>query len=171
MWRMAKESKAVIPEDAKYIRLDPDAEKCMRVNSVIRWVILAAAVTAASLFFIDHTAVKTAVIAAVWIIAVIYVIIVPHMRYERYRYYIDEEAIKVTEGFLWIEEQMVPMERLHKLSTSQGPVERIFGLSEICVTTAGGDVTIKYLKEDTAEKISESLKKRINLIVRNQREN
>ena len=38
------------------------------------------------------------------------------------------------------------------------------------MTTAGGDVTIRFLDEEKAEKIAESLRNRINEIVKEQRE-
>ncbi len=38
------------------------------------------------------------------------------------------------------------------------------------VTTAGGDVTLRFLEEEKAEKIAENLQKRINEIVKEQRE-
>ena len=88
----------------------------------------------------------------------------PLVRYDRYRYCIDEEAIRVIEGFIWVSEQTVPIERLQKISRSQGPVARMFGLSTVKVTTAGGDVEIKFLTDDKADEISESLKKKINAI-------
>ena len=59
---------------------------------------------------------------------------------------------------MWINEDIVPMERLHKIQVSQGPVARIFKLSTIKVTTAGGDVNIKFLKDDEAKQIAEALK-------------
>lgn len=43
-----------------------------------------------------------------------------------------------------------------------GPLDRMFGLSKVIVTTAGGDVTIRFLENKKAEDIVETLKKRIN---------
>ena len=62
----------------------------------------------------------------------------------------------------WGQEQIVPIERLHKIAKSQGPIARIFGLSTVEVTTAGGDVNIKFLTDEKADEISETLKKKIN---------
>ena len=120
-----------------YIKLDKKAKGCMRVNAAFIWIILASAATVSMVIFWDGGIVRNLVIAACWIWATVYVIAVPTVRYERYRYCIDNESIRVIEGFMWISEQVVPIERLHKISKTQGPVARMFGLSTVKVTTAG----------------------------------
>ncbi len=93
----------------------------------------------------------------------------PYLRYHRYRYAINEECIDIEEGYLFVVRNIVPIERLHKLQTEQGPIDRIFRVAKVKVTTAGGDVTIRFLQKEKAEAIAESLKKRINQIVKEQR--
>lgn len=56
------------------------------------------------------------------------------------------------------------MERLHKLQVERGPVARAFGVANVVVTTAGGDVEINLLEDEKAEQIAENLQKRINQI-------
>lgn len=58
----------------------------------------------------------------------------------------------------------MPIERLHKISVERGSIDRIFGLGKVIVTTAGGDVTIRYLELEKAERIAEALKHRINAV-------
>ena len=65
---------------------------------------------------------------------------------------------------------IVPIERLHKLEISKGPIDQIFHVAKVTVTTAVGDVTLRFLEEEKAEKIAENLQKRINEIVKEQRE-
>ncbi|MBE5955259.1 MAG: hypothetical protein E7253_02280 [Lachnospiraceae bacterium] len=93
----------------------------------------------------------------------------PYFRYHRYRYSINEECIDIEEGYLFVKRNIVPIERLHKLQTEQGPIDRIFHVAKVKVTTAGGDVTIRFLQKEKAEAIAESLKNRINQIVAQQR--
>lgn len=88
----------------------------------------------------------------------------PPFRYLRYRYAIDEECIDIKEGYLWLEEHIVPLERLHQITMAQGPIDRIFGLTKVIVTTAGGEVTIRFLEYEKAQLIVEGLKKKINQI-------
>lgn len=101
---------------------------------------------------------------------ILYGIFAPPFRYLRYRYAIDEECIDIQEGFLWLEEHIVPIERLHQIALSQGPIDRMFGLTKVIVTTAGGEVTIRFLEYEKASSLTESLKKKINQIALSERE-
>ena len=82
----------------------------------------------------------------------------------RYRYSITDDCIDIKEGFLFIERNIVPIERLHKISIKKGPIDRMFNLSKVIVTTAGGDVTIRFLEDKKSHLISNSLKDKINKI-------
>lgn len=130
-------------------------------TTVITIAIITAILTFTSLFS------KPVVTIIFWIILGLSIadcLIGPIFRYRRYRYAIDEECIYTREGFLWITETIVPLERLHKIAMSQGPIDRCFGLSKVIVTTAGGDASINFLEYETAHSITESLKKKINTI-------
>ena len=94
----------------------------------------------------------------------------PYFRFHRYQYQITEEFIDVREGYIFVERQLVPLERLHKMQTNRGPIDRMFRVAKVTVTTAGGDVTLRFLDEEKADYIAESLSKRINQIVVEQRD-
>lgn len=98
------------------------------------------------------------------IILVFNVIISPVFRFHRYRYKIDEESIDIIEGYVFTQRNIVPIERLHKLQISQGPFDKLCNVARVKVTTAGGDVEIRFLENEKAEKITESLKQKINQI-------
>lgn len=147
----------------EYKKIGKNARNVMLVSSMIFSVISTVVLLAVWLIFGDNFP-KIVNIILLLIGAVIWVIslIEPFIRYERYRYRFTEEEIDIKEGFLFVERNVVPIERLHKISMLSGPLDRIFGLSKVIVTTAGGDVTIRFLDEKKAEEIVESLKKRIN---------
>ncbi len=153
-----------------YVKLEKNAKDCMRTSALLVLLIMLLPGTIITLFLSDAGLIRNIILAACWVLSIGYIIIVPGVRYERYRYYIDEEVIRVRQGFIFIKEEMVPMERLHKVSISQGPIARTLKLSTISVTTAGGDVKIKLLGEDTANQIAEVLKKKINDIAIMERE-
>lgn len=154
----------------EYKKLERSAKNCMRISAIIVLALIMIPATIICIWLLEVGMAGLVCLGASWVLAIAYVVIAPHMRYERYRYAIDEEAIRVRKGFLWISEDTVPMERLHKIKTSQGPIARIFKLSTINVTTAGGDVNIQFLKDDEATEITELLKKKINEIVIKERE-
>jgi len=97
-------------------------------------------------------------------------VISPYFRFHRYRYCISEECIDIKEGYLFVKRAIVPIERLHKLEMQKGPIDRMCKVAKLIVTTAGGDVTIRFVDDDKAEQIAEFLKKRINQIVIEQRD-
>lgn len=94
----------------------------------------------------------------------------PIFRFHRYRYRIAPECIEVKEGYINVTRAIVPMERLHKIETQRGPIDRMFGVTKVNVTTAGGDVTIRFLKEERAQEIADILTKHINEIAGAQKE-
>ena len=94
----------------------------------------------------------------------------PYFRFHRYRYKIDEEFIDLYEGYIFVNRNIVPLERLHKMQTIRGPIDRMFKVAKVVVTTAGGDVALRFLDEEKADFIAESLGRRINQIVVEKRE-
>ena len=110
------------------------------------------------------------IVLAVVILILINATISPYFRFHRYRYSINEESIDIKEGYLFVKRQIVPIERLHKLEMQKGPIDRICGVAKLIVTTAGGDVTIRFVDDDKVEQMAEFLKRRINQIVIEQRD-
>ena len=104
------------------------------------------------------------------VIVLLNMLLSPYFRYHRYRYSINDECIDIQEGYLFVTRHIVPIERLHKLQTQRGPIDRIFKVAKVKVTTAGGDVIIRFVDEELAEKIADTLKTRINQIVVEQRD-
>lgn len=149
----------------EFQHLNKKALYCMYTATFFTTVITIAIITAILTFTSLFS--KPVVTIIFWIILGLSIadcLIGPIFRYRRYRYAIDEECIYTREGFLWITETIVPLERLHKIAMSQGPIDRCFGLSKVIVTTAGGDASINFLEYETAHSITEALKKKINTI-------
>lgn len=151
-------------EEKKYSKISKKAIGCMLVNEVIAGIFVTA--LAIGGFVISSSGknvpfsynIVWAVVGIIWIAC----LVAPFVRYERYRYCITEEEIDIKEGFISIERNIVPIERLHKIAMEIGPIDRLFGLSKVIVTTAGGDVDIRFLQYEEAQVIVDSLKRRIN---------
>ena len=154
-------------------KLSNRAMKCMYTAAILAGVIEMAIIVAVNvLWFIpSEIAVGKIVSLILSILVILNTIISPYFRFHRYRYSINEEFIDVREGYIFVERNIVPLERLHKMQTVRGPIDRIFKVAKVVVTTAGGDVTLRFLDEEKAEYIAENLGKRINDIVVEQREN
>lgn len=158
-------------EGVKYEKLSRQALYCMYMAGVAAGAIVLAIIGAVDYFWIfpeDITAGKW-ISLALAALTLIDVAVSPYFRYNRYRYSINEECIDVTEGYIFVKRNIVPIERLHKLQTKKGPIDQMFHVAKVIVTTGGGDVTLAFLEEEKAEQIAESLRSRINEIVSEQR--
>ena len=156
----------------KYEKLSKRALGCMYVATALASVIALAVIGAVNWLWIfpkDMDMLK-AVSLALMILILFDALASPYFRYHRYRYSINEECIDIKEGYLFVKRNIVPIERLHKLQTLNGPIDQMFKVANVVVTTAGGDVTIRFLEEEKAEQIAENLRGRINEIVVSQRE-
>ena len=154
----------------KYEKLSKRALGCMYVATALASVIALAVIGAVNWLWIfpkDMDMLKAVSLALV-ILTLFDALASPYFRYHRYRYSINEECIDIKEGYLFVKRNIVPIERLHKLQTLKGPIDQMFKVAK--VTTAGGDVTIRFLEEEKAEQIAENLRGRINEIVVSQRE-
>lgn len=152
--------------------LNPKAKSCMRVAELtasIIWVIIS---------LVGYSIVKNNVdnmpdwifliLVATYVMCLAGVIITPIFRYKRYRYCINEEKIDIIEGFWFINEEIAPIERVHQIEVSQGPIDRMFGLGKVIATTAGGSVTIRFLEKERADKIAKDLQASIRKTVKRQ---
>jgi len=90
-------------------------------------------------------------------IAVLYLLISPQVFYRRYRYRIDDDKVEIRRGILIITHTLVPIERIHQVQVNKGPINRLFGLANVDITTAGGTAKLEYLEEETAESIASKL--------------
>ena len=152
-------------------KLSKRALGCMYVATALGSAIGIIAIVVANVLWLvpkDIQVGKIISIAAV-VLLLLHTLISPYFRFHRYRYQITEEFIDVREGYIFVDRQLVPLERLHKMQTNRGPIDRMFRVAKVTVTTAGGDVTLRFLDEEKADYIAESLSKRINQIVVEQR--
>lgn len=149
----------------EYRALNKKAINCMRMTALIGTVVLII-ISIVFVILLRDVIWLMIVLGVLLTLNVISVIVVPIIRYKRYKYRITDDEIDVIEGFLWVKRDIVPIERLHKIEIAQGPIDRMYKLAKVQVTTAGGDVTIRFLERDVADSIADTLKARINNIVR-----
>ena len=158
-------------ETVKYEKLSKRALYCMYAAGFVTGVVLLVIVGAVNLFWI----IPNNITIGKWISLILAVLILidvfasPYFRYHRYRYSINEECIDIIEGYLFVKRNIVPIERIHKIQTKKGPIDQLFRVAKVIVTTGGGDVTLSFLEDERAEQIADNLRKRINEIVSEQR--
>ena len=145
-----------------YTKLSKRAKTVMLITAMIQGILFAAA----ALFIIanafgrgSETGLVLALVCAA--LAVAYIIIVPIVRFKRYRYLIEADRIEIIEGVLFIKRTLVPIDRIHQISVSRGPIDSAFGVAKVSVITAGATATFRFLDEEKADEIALHLNTRI----------
>ena len=149
----------------EYQRLNKNARKVMYITTSITSLISGTGLIIAY-NFIEKNQFLTTSLIIIEILIVLNLIISPHFRYERYKYSIDDDKIEVIQGYIWIKRTIVPIGRIHKITLSSGPIDNLFNLTKVIVTTAGGEGTIKFLETEKADLIAKQLKNEINIIAK-----
>ena len=168
---MSTERGKIMQENLSYEKLSKRALNCMYTAGAATGAAVLAVIGAVDYFWIfpGNITIGKWISLILAVLTLIDVLISPYFRYHRYRYSINEECIDIIEGYLFVKRNIVPIERIHKIQTKKGPVDQMFRVAKVIVTTGGGDVTLSFLEEERAEQIADSLRKRINEIVLEQR--
>lgn len=91
--------------------------------------------------------------------AVLFIVVVPMWRYRVHRWDVNvgsgTPAVYTRTGWLVQERRIAPISRVQTVDTYRGPLDRLFGLANVTVTTASsaGAVRIVALDDDVAERV------------------
>ncbi|MGK5630394.1 PH domain-containing protein [Streptomyces sp. URMC 123] len=87
------------------------------------------------------------------------VAVMPRWRYAVHRWEVTEEAVYAASGWLWQQWRVVPLARVQTVDTLRGPLQQLFGLSGVTVTSASsaGAVRIKGLDRVAAGELVTAL--------------
>ncbi len=102
--------------------------------------------------------VGAAAFGVVALLAVPYVIV----KYRRWGYRVEDDALALERGVLTVVESSVPYVRVQHVDTQRGPVERLLGLSRVVVYTAGSrgaDVSVPGLDAERAKELHDRLRR------------
>jgi membrane protein YdbS with pleckstrin-like domain len=90
---------------------------------------------------------------------VTFVVVAPLWRYRVHRWEIGPQAVCTRSGWLVQERRIAPISRVQTVDTHRGPIDRLFGLADVTVTTASsaGAVRIVALDSDVADRIAAQL--------------
>lgn len=96
---------------------------------------------------------------SVFAVAVVGAAVVPVLRYRRWRYALRPGDLWIRHGVLWVTVSVIPFSRLQFVDTRQGPLDRLFGLSQLVVHTAalGTSGRLPGLDAREAERLRERL--------------
>lgn len=93
-----------------------------------------------------------AAMTAAWVLALLAaVVVIPPLRYMRWRYEVGENELDIAKGIIWRTRSVIPFVRVQNTDTKQGPVLRAFGLASVTVSTAAGEHAIPGLAFEEAD--------------------
>jgi membrane protein YdbS with pleckstrin-like domain len=96
-------------------------------------------------------------VAVALLYAVVRVVIVPAIRWRRWRYQVTESEIDLQCGVLFIRRTLIPMSRVQHVDTVQGPLLRRYQLASVHVSTAAGTQEIPALAVDVADALRDRI--------------
>lgn len=125
------------------------------IGAAVSWSVLVLAQLA--WFVVDPAAWWVHVLAAAVTLLgiVVFVVVVPWWRYRVHRWDVDPRAVYTRTGWLTQERRIAPISRVQTVDTERGPLDRLFGLANVTVTTASsaGAVRIVALDTDVADAV------------------
>lgn len=109
--------------------------------------------------FAPHPLRRGVLTGAALLVASLVAAIVPVLRYRRWRYALRPSDLWIRHGVLWVTVSVIPFSRLQFVDTRQGPLDRLFGLSQLVVHTAalGTSGRLPGLDASVAERLRERL--------------
>lgn len=129
------------------------------LHAALRWVgvfVLASAVAGPS--GLSGTVIA-ALLGVLALVAVTHTLVMPRWRYAVHRWETTGEAVYTQTGWFEQERRIAPVSRIQTVDSERGPLEQLFGLSTVTVTTASarGPLRIAALDVATADRLVDEL--------------
>ena len=103
----------------------------------------------------NHPGLRGALVALTVLFAATDLIVVPRWRYRVHRWEVTATAVYTQSGWLVQERRIAPLSRVQTVDTERGPLEQLFRLANVTVTTASaaGPLRIHGLDRVVAENL------------------
>ncbi|PZG17795.1 hypothetical protein C1J01_17140 [Nonomuraea aridisoli] len=138
---------------------DPRAVPWWTVQWLILMVPVAGAAVAAYCILTDRPLWLGVVVAVFAAGCLALALVAPRAAYRVERWEVTDQAVYTRKGWMTHTWQVAPMSRIQRVDTARGPVQRLFGLADVTVTTASsaGAVKIEALDHELAAELAERL--------------
>ena len=105
----------------------------------------------------------TVVLVLTLLVAAAHLIVMPQWRYRVHRWETTDTAVYTQSGWFKQERRIAPVSRIQTVDCERGPIEQLFGLANITVTTASaaGPLKIHGLAQDMAAGLVDELTVRL----------
>jgi uncharacterized protein len=104
--------------------------------------------------------------ALVLLYGVLFIGVVPRLRYRVHRWEVTAEAVYTLTGWLDRTWTLVPISRIQTVDVTRGVVQQLFGLASVAVLTASsqGTVRIPHLETEVARRVADDLARRAETV-------
>ncbi|MBV8995871.1 MAG: PH domain-containing protein [Pseudonocardiales bacterium] len=89
----------------------------------------------------------TAVVVA---LGLAYLLVMPRWRFRVHRWETTDDAVYTAQGWINQEWRVAPMSRIQTVDTERGPLQQLFGLATVTVTTASAAGALRLMGLDRA---------------------
>ena len=144
-------------------RVSPRALWYWAVKAAVLWVVLG--VPQVIWWFADDGArAPHLVVAVLWLVlAAGHLVVMPQWRYRVHRWEATDTAVYTQAGWLSQERRIAPISRVQTVDSERGPIEQLFRLANVTVTTASaaGPIKIEGLAVQDADRLVADLTVRV----------
>ncbi|SDI87097.1 hypothetical protein SAMN05444157_0567 [Frankineae bacterium MT45] len=148
-------------------RVSPRAKRFWTLRALIPWlVILAVEVAITVAIKVAHHGspsgqqsaqrgfhVMLTILAITLLVAAAHLIVMPRWRYRVHLWEVSDSAVYAQSGWITQERRIAPLSRVQTVDIQRGPLEQLFKLANVTVTTASaaGPIKIHGLDKQTAD--------------------
>jgi membrane protein YdbS with pleckstrin-like domain len=129
------------------------------VSAVLAWILPIAAQVVWQLLLPKPAWLHLTAAVVTAVLMAFHVFVVPVWRYRVHRWEISPQAAFTRAGWLVQERRIAPVSRVQTVDTYRGPLDRLFKVANVTITTASsaGAVHIRALDNDVADRVVEQL--------------
>ncbi len=143
-------------------RVDPRARWYWAASVAPRWLLLIGIELAVWLSR-DRPSIVHAILLWTTVgVAIVHLAVMPQWRYRVHRWEDTPTALYTQSGWITQERRIAPIARIQTVDTHRGPIEQLFGLANVTVTTASaaGPLKIHGLDRAVADRLVAELTER-----------
>jgi uncharacterized protein len=140
-------------------RVDPRAVRWWTAQAVVTVVPPLIELAVAAVLLPGARGPLLAALAVAALLGAAYVAVMPRWRFRVHRWEATDGAVYAASGWAWQEWRVAPLSRVQTVDTIRGPLQQLFGLATVTVTTASakGEITIDGLDHALAVEIVDRL--------------
>jgi membrane protein YdbS with pleckstrin-like domain len=129
------------------------------LRAALGWLVPLAAETVWLVGDPGHLSAHLIGLAVTILVVAVHVVVMPQWRFRVHRWETTPEAVYTQAGWISQSRRIAPVSRIQTVDTARGPMEQLFGLANITVTTASaaGPLKIDGLDNETAQRLVDEL--------------